>query len=183
MTPCASDAQQCLSRALSYVENLAGMNDITLIGDNLLIAFDYDATRVQAVKGHRIGAWTARRPVLQPATHTWSLPRRCAADVAKVFFDLKWCDKLRDYMRRSRAKFETADTVLAGLRQHELELFAEQVRQNGARLDAPLPDGRTLRLHQQQGVINMAQLLRVNPRLGNGHRQDAGRANARQAHV
>jgi len=51
--------------------------------------------------------------VLQPATHTWSLPRRCAADVAKVFFDFEVCDKLRDYMRRSRAKFETADTVLA----------------------------------------------------------------------
>jgi SNF2 family DNA or RNA helicase len=137
------------------------MNDIQLIGDSILIAFEYDATRVANVKG--IATAHALRPgqCYDGSTRTWKLPKRCSADVAKVFFDLKWDDKFRDYMRRSPAKFETADTVLDKHRQTELELFAAQMAENGTSLDAPLPDGRTLRQHQREGVLSMAQIMRL----------------------
>lgn len=137
------------------------MNDVQLIGENLFVSFSYDADKVAAVKA--IASAHGYRPgqCYDGATKTWKLPKRCAADVAKVFFDLTWCERMRDYMRRSKAKFETADTVLAGHRQHELQLHAEQARTTGFALDAALPDGRTPRIHQREGTLQMMRLMRL----------------------
>jgi len=122
------------------------VNDVRLIGESIFVAFEFSAENLAGIKAI---AKSHGILISCDSTRSWKLPKRCAADVARVFGSLAWCNNFRNMMRRNKAKFETADVVLDRTRAAELKKADQPI---GTSLDAMMPDGRTLRQHQREGV-------------------------------
>lgn len=111
-------------------------NEITIEGDRILVAFDYDPENVFRVKqilnrhGGTRGCW-------QPDRRVWSCPVEAARDLGATFPALKWAPAFKELA--GDAKFAEAPVTTS---------FVDSLGD----LSQPLPDGRILYEHQQTGI-------------------------------